>query len=189
MCPGNTPTNSVSEASYGSLDYYQEKFNSDTSWVWLEAARDLADKAIENFSRILKADYATTLGISAEDTEHDEIMIAEVEAECHELHDKIVRDLQTQRNTDVNRVRGLEGGYMSPVLALFKIATCQTTDPFLDIATLEGDLSFKSLARSSVDGPFDKYSFNIDKPDDRQLAIRAIMSEQDSTLYASTVRT
>lgn len=46
----------------------------------------------------------------------------------------------------------------------------------------------KSLVGSAADGPFDKYSFNIDDPVHRQHALRAIMSNTDPTLFASEVR-
>lgn len=178
------------EAPFGTLEYYQQELQSETSWRWLDAARNLADKAVANFERVLRQDYASTLGVSADDTEMDEAMIADVEAECAELHAKIVRDLQSERDSDVNRVRNTNGDYMSPVIALFKIATLgeQGTDRFLDISTLEGDLSFSSLAASTADGVYDKYSFDIDDPTDRELAIRAIISEQDETLFESQVR-
>jgi len=177
------------EADFGTLEYYQNELQSETSWRWLDAARNLADKAVANFERVLAHDYATTLGVDADDTGMDEAMIDDVEAECADLHAKIIRDCQTARNTDANRVKGLQGGYMSPVVGLFRIATLQSVDGFLDIATLEGDLSLQSIVQSTADGAFDEHGFNIDKPEQRQLAIRAIMSEQDITLYENRVRT
>ncbi len=187
--PGNPAA--TNEADFGTLEYYQNELQSETSWRWLDAARNLADKAVANFERVLAHDYATTLGINADDTEMDEAMVKDVQAECEDLHAKIIRDCQTQRNSDVNRVRGLNGGYMSPVVGLFKIATLrpEAIDGFLDTATTEGDYSFDSLAQSSLDGAFDKHGFNIDDEAQRHLAIRAIMSEQDTTLYQNRVRT
>lgn len=99
-----------------------------------DAARNLADKAAENFARALQHDYRTTLGVCAEDTAHDEAMIADAQAECEALYAKIVRDLQTTQPSDVNRVRGYTGEYIEAVVALFKIATLEDTDLFLDIA-------------------------------------------------------
>lgn len=177
------------EAAFGTLEYYQNELQSETTWRWLDAARNLADKAVNNFQRVLAHDYATTLGVNADDTEMDEAMIADVEAECADLHAKIIRDCQTERDTNANRVRGLQRGYLSPVVGLFKIATLrpEAVDGFLDTATTEGDYSFDSLAHSTLDGAFDKHGFNIDDAAQRQLAIRAIMSEQDTTLYGSRV--
>lgn len=182
------PTN---EADFGTLEYYQNELQSDTAWRWLDAARNLADKAVANFERALTHDYATTLGVNADETKMDEAMIKDVQTQCEELHAKIIRDCQTQRDSDVNRVRGLNGGYMSAVVGLFKIATLRpkAIDGFLDIATLEGDYSLDSLGHSTLDGAFDKHGFNIDDAAQRQLAIRAIMSEQNATLYHNRVRT
>lgn len=78
---------------------------------------------------------------------------------------------------------------MSPVVGLFRIATLQSVDGFLDIATLEGDLSLQSIVQSTADGAFDEHGFNIDDEAQRHLAIRAIMSEQNTTLYTNRVRT
>lgn len=102
--PGNPAANN--EANFGTLEYYQNELQSETSWRWLDAARNLADKAVANFERVLAHDYATTLGVNADDTRMDEAMVADVEAQCADLHAKIIRDCQTQRDSDVNRVRG-----------------------------------------------------------------------------------
>jgi len=178
-----------SNESYGSLEYFQQELQSETTWRRLDAARNLADKAATNFERALTADYQSTLGVNAEDSEFDELMVQEVALECEALHAKILKDLQSSQDSEANEVKGYVGGYMSPVVALFQIATLENTDPFLDIATLEGDYSFSSLAQSTADGTFDKYHFNIDDSIDRQYALKAIMSESDSTLFHSQVRT
>ncbi len=175
--------------SFGTLEYYQAELGSETPWRRLAAARNLADKAASNFERTLKADYQKTLGVDAEETDLDETMVQEVKAQCEALHQKIVRDLQTERPNDVNRVKNLNGQYMSPVLGLFRLATLENTDGFLDIATLNGDFSFDSLVGSTADGVFDKYGFNIDSAQQRQQAIVAMISETDPTLYAGRVRT
>lgn len=184
----SAPTPVPSQAPFGTLEYYQNELNSETTWRRLDAARNLADKAAENFTRVLNQDYQTTLGVSAEDTEFDKIMIREAQAECEDLHAKILRDLQTQTPSDANRVKGYTGGYMSPVVGLFKIATLNNIDGFLDIAVLRGDYSLGSLAQSTTDGAFDKYGFNIDDPIDREMALRAIISENDPTLFNTAVR-
>ncbi len=186
--PANRPEHH-NQADYGTLDYFQQELNSETPWRRLEAARSLADKAANNFARVLEKDYQTTLGVEADDSQYDEEMIAEVKAECQVLHDKILRDLQASEPNDANHAKGYTGGYMSPVVGLFKIATLENSDPFLDIATLEGDFSLQSLAKSNLDGPYDKYGFDINNAIDREMAIRAIMSESDITLYNDEVRT
>ncbi|NCP67577.1 hypothetical protein GW756_04885 [bacterium] len=177
-----------SQARFGTLEYYQEALNSETTWRRLDAARSLADKAAENFERVLKEDYQTTLGVEADDQDYDEMMIAEVQAECESLYEKILRDLQTSEPNDANRAKGYTGGYMSPVIGLFKIATLDSTDPFLDIAVME-EFTLQDAAQSTTDGVFDKYGFDIDNALEREMAIRAIMSEADTTLYNSEVRT
>lgn len=182
-------TSAPSNESYGTLDYYQQELQSETTWRRLDAARNLANKACTNFEQALKADYQSTLGVDAKDSEFDEIMMAEVNAECEILHTKILKDLQSSKRSEAHEVKGYTGGYMSPVVALFKIATLESTDMFLDIATLDGDYSFGSLAKSTADGTFDKYSFNIDDPIDRKYALKAIMSDSDTTLYNQRVQT
>lgn len=182
------PDTSPPKARLNSLEDFNQRLNSETAWVWLDAARDLADKAVTNFTARLHEDYQTTLGVDADKTSDDEAMIEEVETQCEELHAKIVRDLQTSRDSDVNKTRGYTGGYMSPVLGLFRIATCKNVDGFLDIASLENPLSFSSHAHNLKDGTWDKYGFDINKPADRKYAIAAIMSEGNSTpeLYSQT---
>ena len=92
---GAEPDLIPNRSAYGTLEYYQQELGPETPWRQLDAARSLADKAVSNFRRVLMRDHKTPLGVNAADTEMDEAMIADVEAQCEELYQKIVRDIQT----------------------------------------------------------------------------------------------
>ncbi len=178
------------DPNYGTLEYFQEELKAPTAWRRIAAAQSLANKAAENFKLRLAEDYAGTLGVSAAETTNDEAMVRDVEAQVDEYRQQCIAMAQKNFAEHTHTVAGENGKRVSPVLALFRLATLtdDLVDKSLDIALAENMLSVGDQLHSFKDG-FLEGSFDINDPTARQYAIKAMIAEQDQTLFRSTVAT
>ena len=180
----------ASDPNYGTLDYYQAELEAPTAWRRIAAAQNLAQKAGENFKLRLAEDYAGTLGVSATNTTDDEDMVRDVEAKVNEYRQQCITMAQKNFTQHTHTVAGENGARVSPVLALFRLATLtdELVDQSLDIALAKNPLSLGDQLHSFRDG-FLEGSFDINDSTARNQAILAMIAEDDQTLFRSTVAT
>lgn len=175
--------------TFGTQEYYAAELRADTPWRRLAAARDLANKAADNFQRRLEADYDSTLGVNKADTTDDDDMIREVKNECERLRQDLITSLEFPSKSTALEAEDHLGQSLSPLSALFAIATVEDTDLFLDIATPENPFSLSDQMHNLKDGVWDRYSFDINDPDERARALQAIYTESrnNQTLFRSQI--
>ena len=134
---------SLNPEAYGTQEYFSQELKASTASRRVAAANTLARKAEENFCRQLKADYDGTLGIDASNTNDDQIMMAEVKAKCEALKSACIAAAGRNFSEVTHTTAGHQGQRVENGVALFRLATLNDTDPFLDIMVPKGICYFR----------------------------------------------
>lgn len=176
---------------YGSHQYFQEKLNSGISTsAKIATINQLCDQARLNFSDKLTKAYDETAGVDRDEVAHDESLLQVAENYIRELRAKLMAQFVNQDAKAFERSQETnQGQSVSALGAVFALATVKDLDGFID--TDPGNLL--SLEPGLSDGLMDKYSFDIDDPIARRMAIEQIMQDgvksqsQTSSTFDQTV--
>lgn len=179
----NSPSQVVepqtNNADYGTLEWHQtelERVKGNSSMV-VGLAQSLAQKAYANLTDCLNRDFDSKALAKANETNADELYLAEVKQQCDDLKHQIIAQYASRSQSESNTTfTAYNGTQTTPIAALCGLCMIEDTSAFMNIIPAQ-------ITDPATWGPelADKFENKVDlslhSATDRALILPAIIKE------------